>query len=194
MRPRMRRKNRSSQSSPSRSRSPAAAASAGASPAVASRSAPTSRAKASARVRRSTAAREVVIPWLVTRGDRTARRKAVVSSMRSSRVATGRYHSSMVNSAAWGALPSPFRPDARELEDGARPRHQQALHREFGAGVETQGMAHAVRADALGGEGGEMHLLPRRSHRIGRLDLGIAARGEEGAGGGGQEIAPAEEG
>ena len=45
----------------------------------------------------------------VTAGGNTARRNASVSSMRSDRAAPGRYHSSMVNSGACSALPSPFR-------------------------------------------------------------------------------------
>jgi hypothetical protein len=72
-------------------------------------------------------------------------------------------------------------PDAGQLEYRPGTADQQAFHGEFGAGVQPKRLPSAIDADAFGAEGGEMDLLAGRGHRIGRLDLGVAARGEEGA-------------
>ena len=118
----------------------------------------------------------------------------MVSAISESMVAPGRYHSSMVNSGACRSLPSPFRQTRGKLEDRSRTADQQLLHGEFRTGVQPERLARAVGIFAFGGEGAQVDLLAGGRDGVGRFHLGVAARGEEGAGGRGQQGAAAQEG
>ena len=85
-------------------------------------------------------------------------------------------------------------PDAGELEDRAGAAGEQFLHREFRAGVQPERKLFAANRVELGGEGFQVHLLAGGLDGVGRFDLGVAARGEEGACGGGEQRTAAQKG
>ena len=85
-------------------------------------------------------------------------------------------------------------PDPGQLKDRAGAGCEQALHGEFGGGVQPQRFGLAARREAGRGKSVQVHLLARAGHGIGRLDLGVAARGEEGARRLGQQRAAPQEG
>ena len=156
---------------------PAAAASAGASPAVASTSAPTWRANASATVRRSM--RREVGGDAAAGHDRRqhgAQKGRGLVDQRSSMSAPGRYHSSMVNSAACRSLPSPFRHTRASWKIGPAPPTSSFFMANSGLVCSQSGSRAAVRVLALGAEGAQMHLLAGARDRVGGFDLGVAAR------------------
>ena len=81
-----------------------------------------------------------------------------------------------------------------ELEDGAGAAGEEFFHREFGAGVQIfQGAGATILENLSCGENIEMYLLAWGGHDDRGFDLGVAAGGEEGAGGSGDQAAAAQE-
>ena len=68
--------------------------------------------------------------------------------------------------------------DRPETEYPGFTGRQQLLAGEFRRGVQVERLKPAVRADGLGGEGGEMRLIARRNLQRGGIDLDEVALGK----------------
>ena len=155
-------------------------------------------AKASATVRRSKGRRRSVsTPPCATTGGQTARseRLRLVHQPLEGEARPVPFQHGEFRRVHRAGLAVP--PHPRQLEDRPGPGDQEALQRQFRRGAEPERPPRSPGAEmrpVLAAEGAEMHLHARHRHQAGRLDLRVAAGGEEGAGVGDEPGAPAEEG
>ena len=89
----------------------------------------------------------------------------------------------MVNSGACRSLPSPFRHTRASWKIGPAPPTSSFFMANSGLVCSQSGSLPPSGKFAFGAEGAQMDLLAGGGDGVGRLHLGVAARGEERAGG-----------